>query len=166
MPAGENLCGDLAGGCARDRKANAAKIAAHDGRGDADDRSMHVDERAARVARIDRGVGLQKLLEGILQHTSATSAADDAVGDCAVEAKRVADRPDHFAHFQTAAVAPRRGDEVVSVDPQNGQVAGCVRAHELRIKLPSVGQIDPDGVCLGYHVVVGHDHARSVDNHP
>ena len=56
---------------------------------DADDLAPRVEERAARVAGVDRGVGLQVLDVHV---AAAVHAADDAGGDGEREAARVAGR--------------------------------------------------------------------------
>ena len=48
----------------RDREAEALGAAARDGRVDADHRARGVEQRAAAVAGVDRGVGLEQVVEG------------------------------------------------------------------------------------------------------
>src|SRR3954452_14835946 len=61
---------------------------------DADHARAHVEERAARVAGVDRCVGLDDLvdLDAVGGADVAAEAGDDARGRRAVEAERVADR--------------------------------------------------------------------------
>jgi len=53
---------DLARHVGGNREAD-ARVAGDDRRVDADDLALHVDERPAGVARIDRGVGLKEIVE-------------------------------------------------------------------------------------------------------
>ena len=77
----------------RDREADALR-AADDRRGDADHVAVDVDERAARVAGIDRGVGLDEVGVGavVLALDAPADGGDDARRDRVREAERVADR--------------------------------------------------------------------------
>jgi hypothetical protein len=56
----------------------------------ADHLALHVEERAARVAAVDRGVGLDEVVVGALER--AVARRDDARGDREALAERVADR--------------------------------------------------------------------------
>src|SRR5690606_8109375 len=58
-----------------------------DGRVDADDLALQVDQRAAGVARVDRGVGLDERLEPVVAQDAllAPDRADDPRGDGLLE---------------------------------------------------------------------------------
>ena len=68
-------------------------------------RPVVVEQRAARVARVDRGVGLDHLvdLEAVGRLDVAAEAGHDALGRRAVEAERVADRDGGVAHLHARA---------------------------------------------------------------
>ncbi len=81
--------------CDRDREPDAVAAAPLGGdRGvDADDLGVGVDERATRVARVDRRVGLDETGQrGVADREAAVEAADDAGGDRRREAERAAER--------------------------------------------------------------------------
>jgi hypothetical protein len=77
----------------RDREADADRSARRriDRGVDADHLAVHVEHRAARIAAIDRGVGLQEIVvrAGI---DVALARRQDAGGHRAAEAERIADR--------------------------------------------------------------------------
>src|SRR5262249_56580174 len=85
----------LLGRVDRDGEADAdvAAALAEDRGVDADDVAVLVEQGAARVAGIDRRVGLDEVVVGPLAD-GATLRADDARGDGVVEAEGIADR-DH-----------------------------------------------------------------------
>ena len=61
---------------------------------DPDQLAAQVHERAAGVARVDRGVGLDEVLVAFGREPAAAERADDAGGDGLPDAERIADR-DH-----------------------------------------------------------------------
>ena len=61
---------------------------------DADDVAVEVEHRAARIAHVDRGVGLDVAVVGADAGDPAVERRDDAGGDRAAEAVGIADR-DH-----------------------------------------------------------------------
>src|SRR5689334_5090378 len=89
---------DLAGhrarhvGGHRETDADVAAAAGAENRGiDADQFAAQVDERAARVAGVDRSVGLDEVLEAFGGQAAAAQRADYAGGDGLADAERVAD---------------------------------------------------------------------------
>ena len=78
---------------------------------DADDRARRIDQRPARVAGIDRGVGLDDILDHLaaVARQGAVKRADDASGDGALQAHRAANGDDELPHLELIGVAqPRR----------------------------------------------------------
>ena len=90
----------------RDGEADALRAArAREDRGvDADDLAGHVDQRAARVAGIDRGVGLDEELIVADADLGAGHRRDDAVGHGLADAERIADREHQVADLQLVGV--------------------------------------------------------------
>ena len=70
---------------------------------DADETTLGIDERAAGVAGVDGGIGLDEILvhAGVI---GAVLGADDALGHGLAEAKRIANGEHHVAHGGFAAV--------------------------------------------------------------
>ena len=61
----------------------------NDGGIDADDFPAQIEERAARVAGIDRGVGLNKIFIAREINVLPADSADDTECDCPIESERV-----------------------------------------------------------------------------
>ena len=90
-----------------------------------------VRERAARVARVERGVGLDHVVDDAAgapraRRQRAAERRDDAGGDRAAEPVRVADRDDELADAQALGVAELGGGEAVALGAQQrrGPTAG------------------------------------------
>ena len=116
----------------RDREADAdvaalaAEAPAADGRDrgvDPDDLAVEVDQRAAGVAGVDGGVGLDRVDVGAVARTALAAGghrpvlgADDAARHRAGQAERRADRDDRVADDDAVGVAERQGRQVLGVD--------------------------------------------------
>ena len=144
----------------------------------ADQAPGRVEQRAARVARVDRGVGLDHAADLALVDRAdlAVERADDAGGQRLVEPEGIADRVDLLADLQVAAEADRQGLELVArrADAQHGEVAVGKRAHQFGLPLRLVGERDAraarslDDVEIGDDVpaVVPDEAAAGAARHP
>src|SRR5215211_3439177 len=74
---------------------------------DADELSAHVDQRAARIARIDRRIGLDEILVALLADTRATEGAHKPRCHGLPEAEWIADRNHEVTDFEAITVAQR-----------------------------------------------------------
>src|SRR5205823_938997 len=129
---------------------------------DADDFSLDVQQGAAGVAGVDRGVGLDEVGEGaalLLRRDGAAERGDDAGRDGAAEAEGVADGDDALADHQVARGADRRGGEALRADAQHRHVAVGVDADQLRRELRAVVEVDADRRRAFDDVVVRDDDA-------
>src|SRR5581483_12349336 len=99
---------------------------ADDGRGDADQLALAVEQRTARVAGVDGRVGLNDAADEplVLRTQRAIQAADDARRQRALQAEGIADGEDAHADQQLGRVAPGYREELVrgSLDLQHGQI--------------------------------------------
>src|SRR5947207_10679919 len=82
---------------------------AEDGGVNSDQPPLDVHERAARVARIDRGVGLNEILVRFNSHIATVSRADDAFRHGLSYTEWVANRKHHVADLHLVAVG--HGDD-------------------------------------------------------
>ena len=108
-PARQKLADDPVGRV--DRHAEAEPLGAEDDGGvDAHDPAARVDERAARVSRIQRDVALDHVVDEppALRSHRPTEGAHDAGRDGEAEAERIADRDDELPDAQPRR-APERG---------------------------------------------------------
>ncbi len=109
-----------------------------------------VEQRAARVAGVDRGVGLQAV--GVFEQRAgrilvAVHAGDDAEGDRGLEVvgqqERIADDIDPIADAAGVAVAELGGGKVVVAKQlDEGDVAARIEADEHGVDEAAVGQAD------------------------
>ena len=107
---------------------------------DADQPALGVEQRAARVARIDRGVGLEAV--GVFQQRAgrklvAMHAGDDPVGDGRLQVggqqEGIAHGEDPIARADLVAVAQFGAGEIVaSEELDQGHVAGRDRCRRSR----------------------------------
>jgi hypothetical protein len=120
---------EVSGVLDRDREAETLGVAGDRGV-DPDERTRHVEERTAAVAGVDRGVGLDEVVEVdraagalVLDGDVAVERRDDALGDRLGERPEGAsDRDPGLARLQRRRVADRRGGQVGGVDLDEGQV--------------------------------------------
>src|SRR5690606_32108784 len=151
-----------------------ADIAAgrRDDRGvDADEQAVHREQRAARIARIDRSVRLDEILVALAvgHHAGAPERADDAVGHRLAEAERVTDRDDEVADLELTRVAHPRRDEVLGLDLEQRDIRRLVAADELRREAALIRERYDDFLRVLHDVMVREhvaffrvdDHARA-----
>ena len=144
---------------------------------DADQAALGVEQRAAGVAGVDRGVGLDAV--GVFQQRAgrklvAMHAGDDAVGDRGLQIggqqERVAHGEDPIARADLVAVAQFGAGEIVAAEElDQGHVAGRIDADQHGVVDAAVGHAalhrlaaGHDDVEIGQGVAVGRDdHARA-----
>src|SRR5439155_20009571 len=94
----------------------------HDGRVDADDLAAKIHEGAARVAGIDRRVGLDEVLVGGDADVTAPGRTHDADRDGLVEPEWVANRDGPLADTERVGIPePRHRQLDVRLEPDHGQ---------------------------------------------
>ena len=173
--AADDLVGNVLGVVNGNSKAHAragARVAL-DERVDAHQLTVVVDERAAGVARVDGGIGLNHVgIDGVTAgraHGRGTiERRHDTRGDRLLVAERRADRHNPLANVELGGVAnfDRRelgGVGVLELD--DGQVARGVVAHELGLVGGAVVHGNHVLVIAIDHVVVGEDVALGIEHH-
>ena len=119
-----------------------------DGRVDADDLAVQVDEWSAARAGVDGGVGLEKVLDadgGSQTNLAALAGADDAVRDRLIEPKRAADGQYPLTDPGGVAIAQGgRGQVAGGRQRQNGDVGLRVGPDAGGVEEPAVRQVDSD----------------------
>ncbi len=109
---------------------------------DADHGAGAVDQRAARVAVVDRGIGLQRVVdrEVVRRRDLAVDGGDDARGQRAIEPERVADGDDRVADLDVRGVAERQGVQGArgKVDLEDREIGRGVGADDLRARTLSL----------------------------
>ena len=95
---------------------------------------VQVEERAAAVAGVDRGVGLDEVVVGP-GADGAILGADDAHRDRVAEAEGVADGDDVLADAQLLARAERRSGQIFgTLELEHREIEPLVAAHDLRVE--------------------------------
>src|SRR5271165_3559428 len=151
-------------------KANAliAARAGVDGGVDADHLAIHVDQRAARVAGVNGGVGLDERLELAPGDDVASLGGDDAGGHGFLETEGAAHGEHPVAHFHGVRVAQLGGRQrLLGVNLDDRQIGFLVHAdHDSVIGHGGgiVHQLHADAIGLLHHVVVGDDVTLGIDD--
>ena len=170
----DDLVGNVLGVVNRNGKAHAragARVAL-DKRVDTHELAVVVDERAAGVARIDGGIGLDHVgIDGVTAGRAhgrgAIQRRDDTGGDRLLVAKRRTDRHDPLAHVELGRVTDLDRRELGGVgvlELDDGQVARGIVAHELGLVGGAVVHGHHVLVIAIDHVVVGEDVALGIEH--
>ena len=129
-------------------------------------RPAEIQQRPARIAGIDRGVGLDHVrdLAAAAGRQPALERADDAAGQRLVEPERVADRKRRLADLEFARTAQRhrRGQLAGVPDPQHREVVVGRDANDLGLRHLPRGKTNRDLAAVLHHVIVGDDMAGIV----
>ena len=118
---GEQLVDHGLDGVRRDGEADAdvpvARATGLDLRVDPDHGAERVEQGPAAVAVVDRGVGLDHVVDrvAVRRLDGALEGTDDAGRDGALEAERVADRDDRVAHLDLRRVGEREGRQRIGL---------------------------------------------------
>ncbi len=135
-----------------------------DQRVDADHFAIEVEQRAAGIAAVDGGVGLDVVVIGA-RGDVAVARRDDAGRHRAAEAERIADRDHPFAEPQLVGIAEfHRDQRLARLEFQHRQIGLLVDADHFGLELAAVVHDDVDLVGIGDDVIVGHDDARGIDD--
>ena len=162
------LVGDAADHVDRDGEADAdiAAGAGQDGRGEADQFAAQVDQRAAGVARIDGGVGLDEILEAVLVEIAAAQAADDAGGHRIAQPERIADGDHKVADFELRGVAQGDLRELDRAHFEHGDVRGLIDPDDFGLQVATIGQRHGDFAGVLDHMRVGENVALArIEDH-
>ena len=106
-----------------------------DGRVDADDAAARVDERPARVARVEGDVALDDALHraAVAGAHGATQGADDARRHRRAEAERIADGDDQLPDAKARRSSPKVAcAERLAGGANDGEIGRVIDADELR----------------------------------
>ncbi len=135
---------------------------------DPDHAAEPVGERAARVARVERRVGLDHVLDQpsagtVTGRQRAPQRRDHSCGDRARKSERAADRDDQLPDAEAPGITEGGGLGGVDRRPDDGQIRERVGPDDVRAGLTAVGKARDhagtgcDDVGRGQHVAVGGD---------
>src|SRR6185312_1301580 len=128
--------------------------------------TANIQQRAAAVAGIDGGVGLQEMLELLRSGQIAAGGADNAGGDGGLEAKGRSDSNGPISHHNAIGVADlHRVQRALGIDLQYGKIGFGIVTDDLRAILFILAvQLHANTVSLFDDVIVGQDIAVLIDN--
>src|ERR1019366_1002294 len=134
---------------------------------DADHLAADIEQRAAAVAGVDGGIGLQEVLEGSrVARDIAFFRADDAGRHSFVESERRTDRHRPIANLDRVRVADGRRRQVGFVDLDDRQVSEDISANHVRLVFGFLaGEFNSNPSGLFDHVVICQDVAVLVDHY-
>ncbi len=136
--------------------------------------SIHVYKGSAAVSRIDRGVGLEKVLErggrdiALDRVQPASFCTDNTHTDRMIQTERTSYRHHPVTDLDRIRIAEVcnivRVDPVVSNRPDQAQIRFRILSYDFRRKVSPVGKGYLYSKSLVDHVIVGEDMPLSVDN--
>ncbi len=136
---------------------------------DADHFPVHVDQRPAGVAGVDRGISLNKSLELAAGHDVAPFGRNDSRRHGLRQAERTANGQNPVAHLHAVGIAHlRRRQRAVNVDLDHGQIGFLIGADDLGVMLHAwriILKPHANAVRLFDHVPVGHDISLGIDDY-
>ena len=109
---------------------------------DADDFAERVDQRTAGVARIERGVGLNHVVDqpAGLGTKRAAERADDAGGDAVLKTVRIADGDGELADANLFRIAQRRRDQSAGGNANHREIGAGIVADDGGVEAPAIAQ--------------------------
>ncbi len=155
---GENLVHVMARHVDRDCESDslvAARITRENGGIDADQMAFVIDQRAARVARIDRRVRLNKVFDLLDSEVPAAGCADNSGCDGLAHAERIADGQYDVTDFDFARVGQRKNREIRPFDFEHGNVGAWIGSYHASLELSLVMQCYGNFLRAIHHVIVG-----------
>src|SRR4029453_15098465 len=165
--AGDRLLHDRASDVDRDGEADAVRIGG-DGRVDADDVGPGVEQRATRIAGVDRGVGLDEVVEVLVavgRDRPALGRHDATRHRVRIRPERAPDRADQLAPLALGRAAQIGDWHVAGVDLDDREVRQRVDAVDAALEHPAIIELDRQAIAALDDVAVGEDPAvRVVDD--
>src|SRR6266566_7428286 len=157
--AGDQLLTDFVGQVARNSEAKAA-VQSINQRVHANDLAVDVAERAPRVTRINRGIGLDVIgdaVTAVSEQFAPAFSADHAIGEGVIEFKWRADGEGKLPNPHRIAVAHLNHRQVLGVDLDHRDVGLLVGADDFRRKFATIFQFNIDMLRSFDHVEISKD---------
>src|SRR3954451_468497 len=142
----------------------------NDGRRYADQPPRRIEQRAAGIAGVNCGVGLDHVSDFATGagRQSPLERADHTGAQRLIEAKRIADGECGLSHLQISRGADRdrRRQSAGSTQPDDRQIVIGRGSHNGCTDDFAAGETNRDLLGSAHHVIVGHDMAGTVPNEP
>ncbi len=126
---------------------------------------MKIDQRAAGVAWVDGGIGLNEVLVVLDAETAASCGTHDSHRGRLADAERIADGENDVAHLHLGGIADRKRGQARGIDFDHRHIGLRIGADELCRELPIVAEENLDIGGAIDDVVVGEDRSIGGDNH-
>jgi hypothetical protein len=127
--------------------------------------AFQVDERSARIAPVDRRVGLQKILVAPASGPGPSAlSADDAHRHRLTDHQRIAHCQDHIADFHLVGVADGNRGQAGLLDLENCDVGRRIGHHDFCREPPPVAHDDFNLVGAVHHVIVSQNVSVGADD--
>ena len=139
---------------------------AEDGGVDADEAPRDIHQRSTRVARINRGVGLDEAFVILDAHAATVRRADNPVGHGLAYPEGITDGQHQITYLHAPAVSQRNGGQVVAVNLDDCNVTLGIKSNNLGDELTPVLQRHPDLRWPTYKMAVGQDISVLSHNDP
>ena len=134
---------------------------------DADHLAVPIHHRAARVAGINRGVGLNRIFNGgAVRLFHRTNRTHDAARHRPRQAEGISDGIHFLSHLQISRIAEHRRNQVRRFDLDHRQVVNRIRSHDRGFILPAIVQRDFESLRAFDHVVIGKNVPILIDHEP
>ncbi len=127
---------------------------------DADHFTREINQRSARVALIDRCVGLNQTFDlvAVTGVDGTSGRADHANGHGVLEiTERRTNRNRGLSGFEQIRISQRRHYWDFPINLQNGDIGIRISADERCFLLSAIGQDDIEVLCILDHMIVGED---------
>jgi hypothetical protein len=125
---------------------------------------LRIDERAAGIAEIDGGIGLNEILESRESELTAAGGAHDALRDGLTQAVGIADGEHDIAHSQCIRAAHGHDGQLVHGQMQNGNIRVGVLPDDGRVGDAAIGKLHSDGIRARDDVLIRHDGPGGIDD--
>lgn len=124
-----------------------------------------IDQGAAGIARIDRGICLNQMTEPITSHPAAPHGADDPRGHRLAKSERIADHDDKIPHLQGIGITQTQPGNRHRRDAQQRGIRAGIATEQACLKVAMIFQTDSNLGRLLDHMGVGqHIAALAVDD--
>ena len=127
--------------------AHAAAGARINGCIDAQQIALHIHQCAAGISRVDGGIGLNEIFEGIDTQLIAAQRRHNTAGDSLSDPKRIADSQHNVTHLQLVGIAQDHDGQFIQFDFQYSQIGIRVGSHQFGLGATTIVQDDSDFVC-------------------
>ena len=131
---------------------------------DADQLTIHVDQRAAGIPKVDGRIGLNEICKGRKAQAAAADCTNDALRDGLAQTQRIADRKHDVAGAKLVGSAERHHREIRQIDAKDGEVSVRVRTDNRWSRHSAIGELDSNFRSVLNDVMIRYDVPACIDD--